>query len=93
MNDDGQIPEGIYGIGYLNPNSSYYFSLKVTYPNASDRARAKADGRTNLGGDIMIHGQAVTIGCVPVGDDAIDYRMAQFRALRRGGGMVELSQL
>lgn len=69
---DGQIPEGIYGIGYLNPNSSYYLSLKVTYPNASDRARAKKDGRTNLGGDIMIHGKAVTIGCVPVGDDAIE---------------------
>ena len=69
---DGQIPEGIYGIGYLNPNSSYYLSLKVTYPNTSDMARAKADGRTNLGGDIMIHGKAVTIGCVPVGDDAIE---------------------
>ena len=69
---DGQIPEGVYGIGYLNPNSSYYLSLKVTYPNASDRARAKVDGRTNLGGDIMIHGKAVTIGCVPVGDDAIE---------------------
>ena len=69
---DGQIPEGTYGIEYLNPNSSYYLSLKVTYPNALDRARAKADGRTNLGGDIMIHGKAVTIGCVPVGDDAIE---------------------
>ena len=69
---DGQIPEGIYGIEYLNPNSSYYLSLKVTYPNTSDMARAKADGRTNLGGDIMIHGKAVTIGCVPVGDDAIE---------------------
>lgn len=69
---DGQIPVGIYGIEYLNPNSSYYLSLKVTYPNTSDRARAKADGRTNLGGDIMIHGKAVTIGCVPVGDDAIE---------------------
>lgn len=69
---DGQIPEGIYGIGYLNPNSSYYLSLKVTYPNASDKLRAKADGRANLGGDIMIHGKAVTIGCVPVGDDAIE---------------------
>ncbi|MBR3924184.1 MAG: hypothetical protein IKJ45_13785, partial [Kiritimatiellae bacterium] len=54
---DGQIPEGIYGIGYLNPNSSYYLSLKVTYPSASDRAHAKADGRTNLGGDIMSHGK------------------------------------
>ena len=69
---DGQIPEGVYGIEYLNPNSRYYLSLKVSYPNASDRKRAKADGRTNLGGDIMIHGKAVTIGCVPVGDDAIE---------------------
>ena len=69
---DGQIPEGIYGIEYLNPNSSYYLSLKVTYPNTSDLARAKANGRTNLGGDIMLHGKAVTIGCVPVGDDAIE---------------------
>ena len=69
---DGQIPEGVYRIEYLNPNSSYYLSLKVSYPNASDRARAKKDGRANLGGDIMIHGKAVTIGCVPVGDDAIE---------------------
>ena len=69
---DGQIPEGVYGIAYLNPNSRFYLSLKVSYPNASDRARAKADKRVNLGGDIMLHGKAVTIGCVPVGDDAIE---------------------
>ena len=69
---DGQIPEGVYGIEYLNPNSSFYLSLKVSYPNASDKARAKADGRTNLGGDIMIHGSNATIGCVPIGDDAIE---------------------
>ena len=69
---DGQIPEGVYGIEYLNPNSSYYLSMKVSYPNAADRRRAKADGRTRLGGDIMIHGKNVTIGCVPIGDDAIE---------------------
>jgi murein L,D-transpeptidase YafK len=69
---DGQIPEGVYGIEYLNPNSSFYLSLKVSYPNVSDRARAKVDKRVNLGGDIMLHGKAVTIGCVPVGDDAIE---------------------
>ena len=69
---DGQIPEGVYGIEYLNPNSRFYLSLKVSYPNVSDRARAKADKRVNLGGDIMLHGKAVTIGCVPVGDDAIE---------------------
>lgn len=69
---DGQIPEGVYGIEYLNPNSSYYLSLKVSYPNAADRRRAKKDGRTKLGGDIMIHGKNVTVGCVPIGDDAIE---------------------
>ena len=69
---DRQIPEGVYGIEYLNPNSSYYLSMKVSYPNAADRQRAKADGRTNLGGDIMIHGSNATVGCVPIGDDAIE---------------------
>lgn len=69
---DCQIPEGIYGIEYLNPNSNYYLSLKVSYPNKSDRAHAKAEGRTKLGGDIMIHGKSVTIGCIPIGDDAIE---------------------
>lgn len=69
---DGQIPEGVYGIEYLNPNSSFYLSMKVSYPNDADRQRAKADGRTNLGGDIMIHGSNATVGCVPIGDDAIE---------------------
>lgn len=69
---DGQIPEGVYGIAYLNPNSRFYLSLKVSYPNEADRARGKRDGRGNLGGDIMIHGKSATIGCVPIGDDAIE---------------------
>ena len=69
---DGQIPEGVYGIEYLNPNSSFYLSMKVSYPNDADRRRAKADGRTDLGGDIMIHGMNATVGCVPIGDDAIE---------------------
>lgn len=69
---DGQIPEGIYKIEYLNPNSRFHLSLKVSYPNDFDRAMAAGDGRANLGGDIMIHGNSVTIGCVPVGDDAIE---------------------
>ena len=69
---DGQIPEGVYQIAYLNPNSRYHLSMKVSYPNAADRARALADDRTNLGGDIMIHGKNVTVGCVPIGDAAIE---------------------
>lgn len=69
---DKQIPEGIYQVEYLNPNSSFYLSMKINYPNAFDRAKAKEVGRTDLGSDIFIHGKAVTVGCIPVGDVAIE---------------------
>jgi len=69
---DRQIPEGLYRIEYLNPNSSYHLSMKVDYPNAFDRQQAAAAGRTNLGGDIFIHGKDQTIGCIPIGDPAIE---------------------
>lgn len=71
-NGDKQIPEGIYQMEYLNPNSKYHLSIKVSYPNAFDKEKAKLDGRTDLGGDIMIHGKSVTIGCIPVGDKNIE---------------------
>ena len=69
---DRQIPEGVYGIEYLNPNSRFHLSLKVSYPNEFDKLHAAEDGRVNLGGDIMIHGGSATIGCIPIGDDAIE---------------------
>lgn len=69
---DRQIPEGVYGIEYLNPNSRYYLSMKITYPNSFDRQMGAKDGRDNLGGDIFIHGKSITIGCIPVGDEAIE---------------------
>jgi hypothetical protein len=69
---DRQVPEGIYQIEGLNPNSAYYLSLKVSYPNSSDKAWAARDGRTRLGGDIFIHGKDVSIGCLAVGDAAIE---------------------
>jgi len=37
---DRQIPEGIYGIEYLNPNSKFHLSMKVSYPNSFDREMA-----------------------------------------------------
>ena len=67
---DRQVPEGLYGIANLNPNSSYHLALRVDYPNVFDRQQAEAEGRVNLGGDIMIHGNAVSIGCVAMGDPA-----------------------
>lgn len=69
---DGQVPEGDYAIDWLNPNSAYHLSMHVDYPNAFDRAQATGDGRTSLGGDIMIHGDAVSIGCLAMGDPAIE---------------------
>jgi murein L,D-transpeptidase YafK len=69
---DGQIPEGIYRVPSLNPNSRYHLSIKLDYPNAFDRARGAEDGREKLGFDIFIHGKAVTIGCIPIGDEAIE---------------------
>jgi hypothetical protein len=69
---DLQVPEGVYRIEHLNPNSSYHLSMKVSYPNDLDRRMAARDNRTRLGGDIFIHGDQVSIGCVALGDPAIE---------------------
>ena len=49
---DRQVPEGFYSIapGQMNPNSNYYLSFNVGYPNAYDRALG------HTGGSIMVHG-------------------------------------
>jgi hypothetical protein len=69
---DYQIPEGIYRVTWLHPNSQYHLSLKLDYPNRFDLARAAEDGRKKLGGDIFIHGDEHSIGCLAVGDPAIE---------------------
>ena len=71
---DSQVPEGNYRIELLNPNSRFHLSLRVNYPNVDDIARANAEGRdlSTLGGDIMIHGGAASIGCLAIGDEAVE---------------------
>lgn len=69
---DKQVPEGIYRISGLNPNSHYHLSMKINYPNEFDLMHAKREGRFTPGSDIFIHGKAVSIGCLAIGDDAID---------------------
>lgn len=69
---DRQVPEGVYRIESLNPNSLYHLSLRVDYPNAFDREMAARDGRTDLGGDIMIHGSDASVGCLAMGDPAAE---------------------
>ncbi|HMX98984.1 MAG TPA: L,D-transpeptidase family protein [Agitococcus sp.] len=53
---DERTPEGRYILDYRNPNSGYFKSLHVSYPNKQDLANAKAKG-VDAGGMIMIHGQ------------------------------------
>lgn len=65
---DLQVPEGFYYISEFNPVSSYFLSMKISYPNQSDRIYG---GGYALGGDIYIHGDCVTEGCLPMTNDKI----------------------
>ena len=66
---DYQVPEGFYHINDFNPNSSYFLSLGLNYPNPSDRVLSDS---IRPGGEIYIHGSCVTVGCIPVTDQQID---------------------
>lgn len=65
---DLQIPEGIYTLNHFNPQSNFHLSLGVSYPNASDRILSD---KKSPGSAIYIHGNCVTIGCIPITDDKI----------------------
>jgi hypothetical protein len=69
---DMQVPEGLYRVESLNPNSLYHLALRVNYPNEDDRRRGRQDGRAELGSDIMIHGKTCSIGCLAMGDEAAE---------------------
>src|SRR5208282_3355001 len=78
---DMQVPEGFYAIapGQMNPNSNYYLSFNVGYPNAYDRAL----GRT--GGAIMVHGVCSSAGCFSMTDAQIGEIYAIAREAFNGG--------
>jgi murein L,D-transpeptidase YafK len=82
---DKKTPEGWYYISGRNPNSSYHLSLRISYPNETDKQNAKNAGYSP-GGDIMIHGfpnymsmleeyyinNDWTDGCIAVTNDEIE---------------------
>ena len=68
---DEKTPEGDYRISGRNPGSRYHLSLRISYPNAADRAYAKARGR-QAGGDIFIHGQPNAWAGPPIARDWTD---------------------
>jgi murein L,D-transpeptidase YafK len=65
---DLQIPEGFYKVNHFNPYSTFHLSLGINYQNASDKILSD---KKHPGGAIYIHGNCVSIGCIPITDDKI----------------------
>ena len=53
---DFHTPEGTYKLIQRNPDSDFFLSIQISYPNAEDLHEARALG-VEPGGQIMIHGQ------------------------------------
>ena len=66
---DLQVPEGFYTLSLFNPHSDFHLSLGVSYPNAADRFHSRGGPPGNA---IMVHGNCVTIGCLPLQDGPIE---------------------
>lgn len=79
---DYQIPEGIYQINHFNPVSNFHLSLGINYPNDSDEILSD---KTHPGSAIYIHGNCVTIGCIPITDDKIKELYVIAVEARNGG--------
>jgi murein L,D-transpeptidase YafK len=82
---DRQVPEGFYAItpGAMNPNSSYYLSFNVGYPNNFDRQLGRS------GAHIMVHGDCSSMGCFAM----TDAQVADIYALTReafAGGQTQI---
>lgn len=92
---DGRTPEGDYFIDRRNPNSSFHLSIGISYPNAADRAFARAHGK-HPGGDIFIHGfpngatptrRDWTAGCIAV----TNAEMEKIYAMVRDGTPIRIN--
>ncbi|MYZ50072.1 L,D-transpeptidase family protein, partial [Propylenella binzhouense] len=78
---DKQAPEGFYTItpAQMNPNSSYYLSFNIGFPNKFDQA----NGRT--GRFLMVHGACSSAGCYAMTDEQIGEIYALARLAFEGG--------
>jgi murein L,D-transpeptidase YafK len=64
---DRQAPEGFYAItpAQMNPQSAYYLSFNIGYPNAFDKALGRS------GSQLMVHGDCSSRGCYAMTDEQI----------------------
>ncbi|KQP16586.1 murein L,D-transpeptidase family protein [Methylobacterium sp. Leaf93] len=78
---DRQTPEGFYSVPprQMNPNSSYYLSFDVGYPNAYDRAQG------STGSAVMVHGVCSSMGCFAMTDQVVGEIYAIARDAFAGG--------
>ena len=83
---DTQVPEGFYDLDFFNPQSNFYLSMHINYPNAADSILGY---RPNLGGTIYLHGNCASIGCIPITDDGIK-EVYWLSVLVRDGGAKHL---
>jgi len=86
MEGDDQVPEGFYHINRFNPESHYHLALEVSYPNEADLKRSKSK---KPGGEIMIHGSCVTIGCLPMTNKGIE-EIYLYAVKARNNGQIEI---
>ncbi|MGV7032235.1 L,D-transpeptidase family protein [Methylobacterium symbioticum] len=80
-NGDRQTPEGFYAVPkrQMNPNSRYYLSFDIGYPNAFDRAHG------GTGSAVMVHGVCSSMGCFAMTDRAAGELYAIARDALNGG--------
>lgn len=69
---DSRTPEGSYTIDMRNPNSDFYKSIRISYPNPRDRRLAEAWG-LSPGGNIMIHGLPNNVGDMAFAYKGLDW--------------------
>lgn len=79
---DRQVPEGFYEIDRFNPASKFWLSLGINYPNASDRILSD---KSKPGGDIFIHGDNRSIGCLAMTNPIIEEIYIAALSARNGG--------
>ncbi len=84
---DLQVPEGFYELDTYNDQSAFYLSMRINYPNRSDRILGHPQ---HPGGDIFIHGSCVSIGCLAMSDERIQELWLMARACHERGRAVQV---
>ncbi len=87
---DRQAPEGFYSVtpGLMNPNSKYYLSFNLGYPNAYDRSWNRT------GDSVMVHGNCRSAGCYAMTDALMEeiYGLSR-EALKAGQSSFQVQAL